>query len=50
VTRMFPHVGPLHIAQGMIEAIGHLDVMLASGEVERADDGGDIEVYRLVTT
>lgn len=47
-TRMFPHVGPLHVAQAMTEVIGHLDLLLESGDVERADDGGDLEVYRLV--
>ena len=47
-TRMFPHLGPLHIAQAMTEAIGHLDLLLEAGDVKRADDGGDIECYRLV--
>jgi glyoxylase-like metal-dependent hydrolase (beta-lactamase superfamily II) len=47
-TRMFPHVGPLHIAQAMTEAIGHLDAMIESGEAVREDDDGEIERYRLV--
>jgi hypothetical protein len=35
VERAFRFIGPLHQAAAMIEAIGHLDLLLGSGRAER---------------
>ena len=47
--RLFPRIGPLHLAQAATEVIGHLDVLCGAGEAQRRDSGG-VARYRLTAT
>ena len=43
--RLFPHLPAERVTQAMTEAIGHLDVLLASGEATCAEDERGVAVY-----
>ena len=43
--RLFPHLPAERVTQAMTEAIGHLDVLLASGEATYAEDGRGVALY-----
>ena len=44
--RLFPRLPPLRLGQAVTEVLGHLDVLLASGEAQ-CDDGAEGVRYRL---
>ena len=47
VTRLFPHLPLERLGQAMTEVIGHLDVLLASGDAECEEGEGGVLVFRL---
>ena len=51
VVRLFPHLPEARVGQGMTEAIGHLDLLLAAGEATYSEQGGGgVLRFRLTDT